>query len=195
MHSAGRCRIHCPDGRRARPLCRSARSEPPVVCFDESPIQLIGELREPIPAKPSQLERYDCEYKRNGTANLIVFLDVHRPWRKVKVTDSRAAVDFAACMRELIDVHSPRPSVSASSLTICPPISSTVEDGASDGAIFGGTGLLSSCSLAMGHAAGKTVSSCPFIDRSCLAGQAPSCCIREKRLATPVLGDLAVAHA
>jgi hypothetical protein len=33
---------------------------------------------------------------------------VHRPWRKVKVTDSRAAVDFAACMRELVDVHVPK---------------------------------------------------------------------------------------
>ena len=76
----------------------------PVVCFDESPVQLIGELRQPIPAKPGQLERYDCEYKRNGTANLFVFLDVHRPWRKVKVTESRAAVDFAACMRELTDL-------------------------------------------------------------------------------------------
>jgi transposase len=80
----------------------------PVVCFDESPIQLIGEVRTPIPAKPGQLERYDCEYKRNGTANLFVFLDVHRPWRKVKVTASRAAVDFAACMRELADVHFPK---------------------------------------------------------------------------------------
>jgi hypothetical protein len=37
----------------------------PVVCFDESPTQLIGEVREPIPAAPGQLERYDCEYKRN----------------------------------------------------------------------------------------------------------------------------------
>jgi hypothetical protein len=35
-------------------------------------------------AAPGQLERYDCEYKRNGTANLFIFLDVHRPWRKVK---------------------------------------------------------------------------------------------------------------
>jgi len=80
----------------------------PVVCFDESPTQLIGEVRQPIPAGPGQIERYDCEYKRNGTANLFVFLDVHRPWRKVKVTDSRAAVDFAACMRELTDVHFPK---------------------------------------------------------------------------------------
>jgi transposase len=80
----------------------------PVVCFDESPTQLIGEVRQPIPAEPGQLERYDCEYKRNGTANLFIFLDVHRSWRKVKVTDSRAAVDFAACMRELTDVHFPK---------------------------------------------------------------------------------------
>jgi DDE superfamily endonuclease len=47
------------------------------------------------------------EYKRNGTANLFVFLDAHRSWRRVKVTDSRTAVDFAACMRELVDIDFP----------------------------------------------------------------------------------------
>jgi transposase len=76
----------------------------PVVCFDESPTQLIGEVRQPIPAAPGQVERYDCEYRRNGTANLFVFLDVNRPWRRVKVTERRAAHDFAACMRDLTDV-------------------------------------------------------------------------------------------
>jgi len=80
----------------------------PVVCFDESPTQLIGEVRQSIPARPGQLERYDCEYKRNGTANLFVFLDVHRPWRKIKVTDSRTGVDFAVCMRDLTDVYFPK---------------------------------------------------------------------------------------
>jgi hypothetical protein len=79
----------------------------PVVCFDESPTQLIGEVREPIPAEPGQPERYDCEYRRNGTANLFVFLDAHRSWRHVKVTDQRAARDFAACMRDLADTHYP----------------------------------------------------------------------------------------
>ena len=83
-------------------------SQRPVVRFDESPVQLIGETRQPIPAMPGQLERYDCEYKRNGTANLFILLDVHRSWRRVEVTDSRAAVDFAACMRELSDVHFPK---------------------------------------------------------------------------------------
>src|SRR5258708_8380756 len=80
----------------------------PVVCFDESPTQLIGEVREPIPAEPGQPERYDCEYRRNGTANLFVFLDAHQPWRTVKVTDRRTARDFAECMRDLVDLHYPK---------------------------------------------------------------------------------------
>ena len=77
----------------------------PVVCFDESPTQLIGEVRQPIPAAPGQLERYDCEYRRNGTANLFVFLDAHKSWRHVKVTEQRTARDFAICMRDLADTH------------------------------------------------------------------------------------------
>src|ERR1700716_4408864 len=79
----------------------------PVVCFDESPVQLIGEVRQPIPAEPGPLEHYDSEYRRNGTVNLFVCVDVHRPWRKVKVTERRAAEDYAHCMRELVDVHYP----------------------------------------------------------------------------------------
>jgi len=79
----------------------------PVVCFDESPVQLIGEARQPISARPGQLERYDYEYRRNGTVNLFVLLDVHRPWRKVKVTERRAAEDYAQCMRDLVDIHYP----------------------------------------------------------------------------------------
>ncbi len=80
----------------------------PVVCFDESPTQLIGEVRQPIPPEPGRLERYDCEYRRNGTVNLFVFLDAHQPWRRVKVTNRRTATDFAACMRELVDVDFPQ---------------------------------------------------------------------------------------
>jgi transposase len=80
----------------------------PVVCFDESPIQLIGEVRRPIPPEPGQIERYDCEYRRNGTANLFVFLDANRAWRKVRVTERRTATDFAVCMRDLADVYYPK---------------------------------------------------------------------------------------
>src|SRR5579862_1849294 len=81
--------------------------ERPLVCFDETPVQLIGEVRQPIPAQPGQHERYDYEYRRNGTVNLFVTFDPHRGWRNVKVTERRAAVDYAHCMRELVDVHYP----------------------------------------------------------------------------------------
>jgi len=80
----------------------------PVVCFDETPRQLIGEVRVPVAAKPGQPARVDYEYVRNGTANVFMFLDAHRPWRHAKVTDHRAFTDFALCMRELVDVHYPK---------------------------------------------------------------------------------------
>jgi hypothetical protein len=83
----------------------------PVVCFDESPQQLIGEVRQPIPAAPGQPERYDCEYRRNGTVNLFVFLDAHRSWRRVKVTEQRTSQDFAESMRDLVDLHYPQADV------------------------------------------------------------------------------------
>ena len=79
----------------------------PVVCFDETPVQLIGETRLPWPTEPGKPARIDYEYRRNGTANLFVFLDAHQPWRHVKVTERKTAHDFAHCMRELVDVHYP----------------------------------------------------------------------------------------
>lgn len=84
-----------------------ANRKRPVISFDETPIQLIGETRVPVPAVPGRLRRIDYEYSRNGTANLFVFVDAHRPWRHVKVTEHRTALDFAECMRDLVDVHYP----------------------------------------------------------------------------------------
>jgi len=80
----------------------------PVVCFDETPRQLIGEARVPIPAKPGKPARVDYEYVRNGTANVFMFVDVNSPWRHAKVTDQRTCVDFAECMRDLVDEHYPQ---------------------------------------------------------------------------------------
>ena len=79
----------------------------PVVCFDETPRQLLGEARVPVAAKPGKPARVDYEYVRNGTANVFMFVDAHRPWRHAKVTDQRSNRDFAACMRDLVDEHYP----------------------------------------------------------------------------------------
>ena len=77
----------------------------PVICFDGTPVLLIGETRTLWPAQPGKPARFDYEYRRNGTANLFVFLVAHRPWRHVKVTDRKTAHDFAQCMYELAQVH------------------------------------------------------------------------------------------
>lgn len=79
----------------------------PVLCFDESPTQLIGEVREPQPVAPGAPARVDYEYQRNGTANLFVVLDVHRGWRHVDVTEQRASCQFAHQMKSLVDEHYP----------------------------------------------------------------------------------------
>jgi hypothetical protein len=79
VHSAGRRRKRRPHEGVLDLYAEAPDPSRPVVCFDESPIQLIGEVRAPIPRRQGQLERHDCEYKRNGTANLFVFLEVHRP--------------------------------------------------------------------------------------------------------------------
>ena len=79
----------------------------PVVCFDETPRQLIGEERVPVRAEPGKRRRFDYEYVRNGTANVFMFVDVNRPWRHAKVTDQRTCIDFAECMRDLVDEHYP----------------------------------------------------------------------------------------
>jgi transposase len=80
----------------------------PVVCFDETPRQLIGEARVPVAPRPGKPARVDYEYVRNGTANVFMYVDVHKPWRHAKVTDRRASADFAECMRDLVDDHYPQ---------------------------------------------------------------------------------------
>src|SRR4051812_36886200 len=77
------------------------------VCRDETPFQLMGEVRDPTPAAPGQIGGVDYEYRRCGTVNLFVAVDAHRPWRKVNVTQPRTAQDYAERLRELVDVDDP----------------------------------------------------------------------------------------
>jgi|TARA_Y100000310_G_scaffold228004_1_gene230256 transposase len=79
----------------------------PVVCFDETNKQLLADIKEPLSAAPGRVARYDYEYKRNGVRNLFIFFEPLRGWRHVKVTERRATVDWAICMRQLVDEFYP----------------------------------------------------------------------------------------
>ena len=79
----------------------------PMVCFDESSKQLIGEKRVPLPMQSGQVMKYDNEYERNGTRNLFMFFEPLASYRHVKVTLQRTARDVAHCLRWLSDERYP----------------------------------------------------------------------------------------
>jgi hypothetical protein len=79
----------------------------PVVCLDETSRQLLGEVRPPLPAAPGQPARRDPEYVRGGVANLFLVTEPLRGWRAVSVSDQRTRLDFARCIKALVDLHYP----------------------------------------------------------------------------------------
>jgi hypothetical protein len=77
----------------------------PVVCMDETSKQLVGEVRTPVEAEPGRVRRMDSEYERKGTCNLFLFFEPLRGWRRLWVTDQRRKVEWAWCVKELLDEH------------------------------------------------------------------------------------------
>ena len=86
---------------------RPANTAQPVVNFDEAKKQLVSDISPPSAAKPGQAGRMDYEYKRVSVANIFMFFDRHRGWRKAKATANKKAEDFALCMKDLVDEHYP----------------------------------------------------------------------------------------
>jgi len=80
----------------------------PVVCMDELCKQLVAETRLPLPVRAGSPARYDYEYERKGVGNLFLFVDPQRGWRKVVVRDRRTKVDWAMCVRVLLDEVYPK---------------------------------------------------------------------------------------
>ncbi len=80
---------------------RSYDAEYPVVCFDERPCQLLGEVLMPIPMKPGRVQRQDYEYERNGTCAVLMAVEPLGGYRIVNVTAQRAKKDYAAFMKNL----------------------------------------------------------------------------------------------
>lgn len=75
----------------------------PVICMDEKPYQLLGEAREPLPARPGDTRKIDSEYTYNGTCSIFVFVEPLSGVRHVSVRKRRTAVDWAEEIRYLVD--------------------------------------------------------------------------------------------
>jgi len=75
----------------------------PVLCMDESSMQLIGEVHEPIPAAPGHPVLVDDEYVRNGVASIFIEVEPLGGKRKVKITERRTRIDWALFIKEMLE--------------------------------------------------------------------------------------------
>ena len=82
-------------------------AERPGVCFDETSTQLLGDVREPLPAQPGQPRRQDHAYRRGGTRNLFLFCESLAGWRHIAITERRTMQDFVHQMQWLVDTAYP----------------------------------------------------------------------------------------
>src|SRR6266496_3126681 len=79
----------------------------PQVCLDETSRQLLAQVTPPLPVAPGQPAREDYEYERRGVCNVFLVCEPLRGWRDVTVSARRTRIDWAHCIKDLVDVHYP----------------------------------------------------------------------------------------
>jgi len=79
----------------------------PNVCLDETSRQLLADVIPPQPLAPGVPAKEDYEYVRQGVVNLFMVCEPLRGWREVTVSDRRTRIDWAHCIKALVDVHYP----------------------------------------------------------------------------------------
>ena len=79
----------------------------PVVCMDEKPYQMLGNVREPLPMRSGDDQKTDSEYKRNGTCSIFAFVEPLGGKHYVSVHEHRTAIDWAQEIKYLSDVMFP----------------------------------------------------------------------------------------
>lgn len=79
----------------------------PQVCLDETSIQLLRDVRDPLPVAPGRPARVDAEYARGGVANLFMVCEPLAGQRWVTVTEHRTKRDWAQLIKTMVDVWYP----------------------------------------------------------------------------------------
>ncbi len=80
----------------------------PVVCMDESPKQLIEELRASTVMKPGREARVDYEYIRHGVVNIFMANEPLQGKRLVEVTETKTKKDWAFFIKKIADKQYPK---------------------------------------------------------------------------------------
>lgn len=79
----------------------------PMVCMDEKPYQLLGHVRDPIPARPGRDRLMDSEYVRAGTCSIFCWVEPLRGWRRVDAQPRRTKVDWARQVKRMLTCDYP----------------------------------------------------------------------------------------
>lgn len=79
----------------------------PVVCMDESPKYLIGDIHDPIPMSRGHERKRDYQWERLGMCNIFLANEPLAGFRTVKITQKKCKVDWAEFIREIADTHYP----------------------------------------------------------------------------------------
>jgi len=77
----------------------------PIVCMDESPKQLIGEKKVPIPSSKGQPEKHDYEYIRCGVCNIFIACEPLAGKRMVTITERKTKRDWAIFLEEIAEQY------------------------------------------------------------------------------------------
>jgi len=80
----------------------------PLLCMDESPKQLIDEIKPSIPMKPGQESKVDYEYMRHGVVNIFMANEPLKGKRFVEVTEFKTKKDWALFMKKIADKEYPK---------------------------------------------------------------------------------------
>jgi hypothetical protein len=80
---------------------RPHNPQEPVVCLDEKPVSLHGEVRAPEAARPGVVAKRDSEYKRKGTANVFCAVEPRAGRHFTFPTPRRSGAEFAKVIATL----------------------------------------------------------------------------------------------
>lgn len=75
----------------------------PVVCFDELPVQILADVVEPLPMRAGKAKRFDYEYERKGTANLLVAIEPLTGKRLVETSPQRTKADYCRFQQRVVE--------------------------------------------------------------------------------------------
>jgi hypothetical protein len=76
----------------------------PVVCFDELPVQLLGETITPLLMKAGTPKRVDYEYERGGACSLLVAFEPLTGRRLIETSQQRTKADYCRFMQRVAEL-------------------------------------------------------------------------------------------